>query len=97
MKLVGSLVYVTFTRPDISLAINIICQFMTEPRRLHLAEVIWILGFFLGNQDEVSSFLLDPTRILQLGLFEGPGWVSPNAVLALCSIHAGPGPGGQRP
>ena len=38
-KLVCSLVYLTITRPDISYAVNLMSQFMTEPRHHHLATV----------------------------------------------------------
>ena len=38
-RLVGSLVYSTITRPDISYAVNLMSQFMTKPRHLHLAAV----------------------------------------------------------
>ena len=35
-QLVGSLIYLTITRPDISYAINLMSQFMTAPRHLHM-------------------------------------------------------------
>ena len=38
-QLVGSLIYLTITRPDISFAVNLMSQFMTTPRHLHLAVV----------------------------------------------------------
>lgn len=37
--LVGSLVYLTIARPDISYAVNLMSQFMIDPRHLHLAIV----------------------------------------------------------
>ena len=35
--LVGSLIYLTITRPDLSYAVNLVSQFMTSPRHHHLA------------------------------------------------------------
>lgn len=48
-RLVGSLVYLTITRPDISYAVNLVNQFMTHPRRLHLFAVRRIIRYILGT------------------------------------------------
>jgi len=34
-SIVGALQYLTFTRPEISYAVNTVCQFMTTPSELH--------------------------------------------------------------
>ena len=39
-QLVGSLVYLTVTRPDISYAVHIVSQFMAAPWSLHYATVL---------------------------------------------------------
>uniref|UniRef100_A0A2N9EKK8 Uncharacterized protein n=1 Tax=Fagus sylvatica TaxID=28930 RepID=A0A2N9EKK8_FAGSY len=44
-QLVGSLVYLTVTRPDISYAVHIVSQFMAAPRSLHYAAVLRILRY----------------------------------------------------
>uniref|UniRef100_A0A2N9EJA1 Integrase catalytic domain-containing protein n=1 Tax=Fagus sylvatica TaxID=28930 RepID=A0A2N9EJA1_FAGSY len=46
-QLVGSLVYLTVTRPDISYAVHIVSQFMAAPRSLHYAAVLRILRLIL--------------------------------------------------
>uniref|UniRef100_A0A2N9GQI4 Reverse transcriptase Ty1/copia-type domain-containing protein n=1 Tax=Fagus sylvatica TaxID=28930 RepID=A0A2N9GQI4_FAGSY len=44
-QLVGSLVYLTVTRPDISYAVHIVSQFMAAPQSLHYATVLRILRY----------------------------------------------------
>uniref|UniRef100_A0A2N9FGK5 Reverse transcriptase Ty1/copia-type domain-containing protein n=1 Tax=Fagus sylvatica TaxID=28930 RepID=A0A2N9FGK5_FAGSY len=48
-QLVGSLVYLTVTRPDISYAVHIVSQFMAAPRSLHYAAVFRILRYLKGT------------------------------------------------
>ncbi|XP_041007968.1 uncharacterized mitochondrial protein AtMg00810-like [Juglans microcarpa x Juglans regia] len=48
-KLVGSLVYLTITRPDISFAIQQVSRFLQTPRHLHLAAVHRIIRYVMGN------------------------------------------------
>ena len=42
-QLVGSLIYLTITRPNISYAVHVVSQFMATPRSPHYATVIRIL------------------------------------------------------
>ncbi|RVX06405.1 Retrovirus-related Pol polyprotein from transposon TNT 1-94 [Vitis vinifera] len=48
-KLVGSLVYLTITRPDISFAVQQVSQFLQTPRHLHLATVRRIIRYVQGT------------------------------------------------
>uniref|UniRef100_A0A2N9FLQ8 Reverse transcriptase Ty1/copia-type domain-containing protein n=1 Tax=Fagus sylvatica TaxID=28930 RepID=A0A2N9FLQ8_FAGSY len=48
-QLVGSLVYLTVTRPDISYAVHIVSQFMAAPRSLHYTVVLRILRYLKGT------------------------------------------------
>ncbi|RVW31828.1 Retrovirus-related Pol polyprotein from transposon RE1 [Vitis vinifera] len=48
-KLVGSLVYLTITRPDISFAVQQVSQFLQTPRHLHLAAVRRIIRYVQGT------------------------------------------------
>uniref|UniRef100_A0A2N9F3K8 Integrase catalytic domain-containing protein n=1 Tax=Fagus sylvatica TaxID=28930 RepID=A0A2N9F3K8_FAGSY len=48
-QLVGSLVYLTVTRLDISYAVHIVSQFMAAPRSLHYAAVLRILRYLKGT------------------------------------------------
>jgi hypothetical protein len=44
-RLVGKLIYLTITRPDISYAVSVVSQFMTSPRVPHMNIVIRILKY----------------------------------------------------
>ncbi|KAL4020497.1 hypothetical protein IC575_019275 [Cucumis melo] len=48
-QLVGSLIYLTVTRPDISYAVHIASQFMTAPRTIHFTAVLRILRYIKGT------------------------------------------------
>jgi hypothetical protein len=48
-QLVGSLNYLTITRPDISFAVQQVSQFMHTPRHLHLAVVRRIIRYLKGS------------------------------------------------
>ena len=48
-QLVGSLNYLTITRPNISFAVQQVSQFMHTPRHLHLAVVRRIIKYLCGT------------------------------------------------
>ncbi|KAG5521631.1 hypothetical protein RHGRI_034005 [Rhododendron griersonianum] len=48
-QLVGSLVYLTVTRPDIAYVVHIVSQFMSAPRSAHFQAVLRILRYFKGT------------------------------------------------
>ena len=48
-QLVGSLIYLTVTRPDISYAIHLVSQFMASPRSTHYAAVLRIIRYIKGS------------------------------------------------
>ncbi|KAM2258629.1 hypothetical protein ACFX1S_003699 [Malus domestica] len=50
-SLVGALQYLTFTRPDLAHAVNMVCQFMTSPTDLHMHLVKRILRYLKGTLD----------------------------------------------
>lgn len=57
-RLVGSLIYLTITGHDISYAVNLVSQFMTQPRHLHLVAVRRILRYVLGTASRGLFFPL---------------------------------------
>jgi hypothetical protein len=48
-SLVGALQYATFTRPDITYAVNQVCQYMHKPTATHFAAVKRILRYLQGT------------------------------------------------
>ena len=48
-RLVGSLVYLTITWPDIAYPVNVVSQFMTEPCHHHLVAIKRIIRYILGS------------------------------------------------
>ena len=48
-QLVGSLIYLTVTHPDISYAVHVVNQFMAAPRSPHYAVVLRILRYLKGT------------------------------------------------
>ena len=48
-RLVGSLVYLTVTRPDISYAVHQVSQYLSAPRSTHYAAVLRILRYLKGT------------------------------------------------
>ncbi|KAK3003556.1 hypothetical protein RJ639_018935 [Escallonia herrerae] len=47
--LVGSLVYLTVTRPDIAYVVHLVSQFISGPRTTHFAAVLHILRYIKGT------------------------------------------------
>jgi hypothetical protein len=50
-QLIGSLMYLVNTRPDICFAVNTLSQFMVEPRMVHWAATKHILRYLQGTLD----------------------------------------------
>lgn len=50
-SIVGGLQYLTFTRQDISYAVNYVCQFMQSPTNIHFQFVKRILRYIRGSLD----------------------------------------------
>ncbi|CAL2227060.1 unnamed protein product [Prunus armeniaca] len=55
-SLVGALQYLTITRPDISFAVNQVCQFMHQPTDIHWKAVKLILRYVLGTSHDGLVF-----------------------------------------
>ncbi|CAL2225457.1 unnamed protein product [Prunus armeniaca] len=62
-ELVGSLQYLTLTRPDISFVVSIVAQFVSAPRTSHLVAAKQILGYIKGTIDLNLTFTSQTTAV----------------------------------
>ncbi|EOX95368.1 Cysteine-rich RLK (RECEPTOR-like protein kinase) 8, putative [Theobroma cacao] len=71
-KLVGSLLYLTFTRPHISFVMQCLSQFMDKPRVTHLQAAYRVLRYLKSTP---SQGVLLPTKSnLQLQVYTNSDW-----------------------
>ncbi|KAG8491470.1 hypothetical protein CXB51_014668 [Gossypium anomalum] len=71
-SLAGALQYVVLTRPDISYAVNRICQFMHSPTTLHMVVLIRILRYLCGTLN--YSLVIRPSSRLSLVGYADANW-----------------------
>ena len=50
-QIIGSLMYLMNTRPDICFAVNTLSQFLTDPRNVHLIATKHVLRYLMGTVD----------------------------------------------
>jgi len=62
--IVGSLVYLTISRPDITYVVHVVSQFVASPTTVHWAAVLRILRYLRGTI--FQSLLLSSTSFLEL-------------------------------
>ncbi|XP_071727751.1 uncharacterized mitochondrial protein AtMg00810-like [Rutidosis leptorrhynchoides] len=64
-SLAGALQYLTFTRPDISYAVQHICLFMHDPREQHLHTLKRIIRYVQGTPDlGLQLYASSPTSLV---------------------------------
>ncbi|XP_017426322.1 uncharacterized mitochondrial protein AtMg00810-like [Vigna angularis] len=71
-KLVGSLIYVTITRLDISFAVHTVSKFMQSPRHFHFSVVQRIIKYLLGTSSRGLFF--PGNSSLQLQAYNDADW-----------------------
>ena len=71
-KLIGSLMYLVNTRPDICFSVNTLSQFMSEPRKYHFIAAKHILRYVRGTIQYGLSFYC--SNDLQLHGFLDTDW-----------------------
>ncbi|GAA0139636.1 transmembrane signal receptor [Lithospermum erythrorhizon] len=71
-QLVGSLQYLTLTRPDLSFAVNKVCQHMHDPQASHFLLVKHILRYVKGTLD--MGLLIAPSRDIDIQAFSDADW-----------------------
>ncbi|KAK2985868.1 hypothetical protein RJ640_009938 [Escallonia rubra] len=71
-RLVGRLLYLTITRPDISYAVHVLSQFMHVPRQPHLDAVLQVLRYLKGAPGQ--GILLPANSSLTLRAYCDADW-----------------------
>ncbi|XP_020234533.1 uncharacterized protein LOC109814495 [Cajanus cajan] len=71
-SIVGSLQYLTITRPEISFFVNKVCQFMQEPEATHWQAVKRILRYLYGTA--TTGIVLSKSNNLQISAFCAVDW-----------------------
>jgi hypothetical protein len=56
-QLIGSLMYLVNTKPDICFDVNTLSQFMVEPRRVHWVATKHVLRYLCGTVDYGLDYL----------------------------------------
>ncbi|KAM1687473.1 hypothetical protein COP2_036161 [Malus domestica] len=72
-SMVGGLQYLTLTRPDISFAVNQVCQYMYNPKSTHLQAVKRIYRYIKGTVEQGILFRSSPDFSIQG--FSDADWV----------------------
>jgi hypothetical protein len=58
-QIIGLLMYLMNTRPDICFAVNTLIQFLVEPRRVHLVAAKHVMRYLKGTMDYGLSYVGD--------------------------------------
>jgi hypothetical protein len=73
-QLIGSLVYLGITRPDISYVVHILSKFMSTPTSVHYGHLLRVLQYLCGTMDRRLFF--SSSSSLQLHAYSDATWGS---------------------
>jgi hypothetical protein len=73
-QMIGSLMYLTNTRPDIYFVVNTLSHFMVEPRSVHLVATKHVMRYLKGTIDYGLGYASD--REISLQGFTDSDWAS---------------------
>jgi hypothetical protein len=89
-QLIGSLMYLVNTRPDICFAVNTLSQFMVEPRRVHWVAAKHVLRYLCGTVDYGLDYHRgDGVRLVGYTDSDWAGCVSDRKSTSGCSFGLG--------
>ena len=71
-KLIGKLIYLTITRPDIAYTVHVLSQFMHQPTSVHYQAAIRVLRYLAGSKEQ--GILLASQTNAQLTAFCDSDW-----------------------
>lgn len=71
-SVVGALQYLTLTRPDISFAVNKVCQFLHAPTSIHWSVVKRILRYLRGTIG--LGLEIGPSKSMLVSAFSNADW-----------------------
>jgi len=72
--IVGSLVYLTVTRPDVAHAVHILSQFVSAPTSVHYGHLLRVLRYLRGTSSRCLFYASDSP--LQLHAYSDATWAS---------------------
>lgn len=73
-RLIGRLIYLTITRPDISYSVQLLSQFMQSPTSEHMVAVIHLLSYLKNSQGQ--GILMAHSSAAHLTAFSDVDWAS---------------------
>ncbi|KAM6585354.1 hypothetical protein CsatB_012356 [Cannabis sativa] len=73
-SLIGKLLYLTITRPDLSFAVNKLSQYLQAPRLPHMQAATRILHYLKNSPGQGLFFHASPTDTVQLKAFADADW-----------------------
>lgn len=73
-RLLGKLIYLTITRPDILYSVQLLTQFMQAPTTVHMQTTRRVLRYLIGTSDQ--GLLLASTSAAQLTAYCDSDWAS---------------------
>jgi hypothetical protein len=89
-RLIGSLMYLVNTRPDICFAANNLSQFMVEPRRVHWIATKHVLQYLMGTIDYGMDYVRgDGVRLARFTDSDWAGSVSDKKSTSSCCFGLG--------
>ena len=71
-KLVGRLIYLSHTRPDIAFAVSVVSQHMHSPKEAHLQAVYKILRYFKSSPEKGLFFSKNASK--EIEVFTDADW-----------------------